>query len=71
MTDQTNPTLSDPREIRKLIESGRSPAGGWTREQLAVLGVPWPPPAGWARDTLGKTITPALAAEFLAKGDKR
>jgi hypothetical protein len=29
------------------IEAGRSPAGGWTRAQLAQWGVPWPPPKGW------------------------
>src|SRR5271165_7138267 len=29
------------------IEAGRSPKGGWTREQLAAWGVPWPPPKGW------------------------
>jgi hypothetical protein len=29
------------------IEAGRSPAGGFTRKQLAAWGVSWPPPAGW------------------------
>ncbi|NBE54721.1 TnsA endonuclease N-terminal domain-containing protein [Streptomyces boluensis] len=29
------------------IEGARTPAGGWTREQLAAWGVPWPPPKGW------------------------
>ena len=29
------------------IERGRSARGGWTREQLAAWGVPWPPPKGW------------------------
>lgn len=29
------------------IEAGRSPAGGYTKEQLAIWGVPWPPPKGW------------------------
>lgn len=31
------------------IEAARTPAGGWTREQLAAWGVPWPPPKGWKR----------------------
>jgi hypothetical protein len=31
------------------IEAGRSPAGGWTRKQLATWGVPWPPPKGWRK----------------------
>lgn len=29
------------------IEAGKTPAGGWTKEQLARWGVPWPPPRGW------------------------
>jgi hypothetical protein len=29
------------------IEAARTPAGGWTRAQLAEWGVPWPPPKGW------------------------
>jgi hypothetical protein len=29
------------------VEAGRSGRGGWTREQLAAWGVPWPPPKGW------------------------
>jgi hypothetical protein len=29
------------------IAAARTPAGGWTKAQLAAWGVPWPPPAGW------------------------
>lgn len=29
------------------IEAARTPAGGWTRAQLAAWGVPWPPAKGW------------------------
>ena len=35
------------------IEAARTPAGGWTRDQLAQWGVPWPPPKGWKRALLG------------------
>lgn len=35
--------LPSPEEI----ESARTPAGGWTRNQLAAWGVPWPPPKEW------------------------
>lgn len=31
------------------IEAARTPAGGWTKDQLAQWGVPWPPPKGWKR----------------------
>ena len=36
-----------PRLTREEVEAGRSPAGGFTRDQLAAWKVPWPPPAGW------------------------
>jgi hypothetical protein len=32
------------------IERARTPAGGWTRAQLAAWGVPWPPPKGWRKE---------------------
>ena len=38
------------------IEAGRSPAGGWTRKQLAAWGIPWPPPKGWQRALMGKDV---------------
>lgn len=31
------------------IEAGKTPAGGFTRKQLAAWGVPWPPPKGWRK----------------------
>lgn len=33
----------------ELILSLQSPNGGWSKESLAKLGVPWPPPAGWRK----------------------
>jgi hypothetical protein len=41
-----------PRLTREEVEAGRRPAGGFTREQLAAWGVPWPPPSGWLRALL-------------------
>jgi hypothetical protein len=41
-----------PRLTREEVEAGRSPAGGFTRKQLAAWGVPWPPPAGWLQALL-------------------
>ena len=43
-----------PRISREKIEAGRSPAGGFTRKQLAQWSVPWPPPSGWLRALLGE-----------------
>jgi hypothetical protein len=41
-----------PRLTPEEVEAGRSPAGGFTRAQLAAWGVPWPPPSGWLRALL-------------------
>lgn len=39
------PVLPSPDDI----EAARTPAGGFTRAQLAAWGVAWPPPKGWKR----------------------
>lgn len=44
------------------IEAGRSPAGGWTRAQLAQWGVPWPPPKGWKAGLQGRSIAKRSAS---------
>lgn len=31
------------------IAAARTPAGGWTKQQLHAWGVPWPPPKGWRK----------------------
>ena len=38
-----------PRLIltEEQIEAGKTEKGGYTRDQLAEWGVPWPPPKGW------------------------
>jgi hypothetical protein len=41
-----------PRLTREEVEAGRSPAGGFTRAQLAAWRVPWPPPSGWLQALL-------------------
>lgn len=35
------------------IEAGKSPAGGWTKQQLTEWGIEWPPPAGWKDRLMG------------------
>lgn len=44
---QTFPTEAE-------IEAARSPRGGWSRDQLAAWGIPWPPPKGWRRALIAK-----------------
>ncbi|CCB64434.1 hypothetical protein [Hyphomicrobium sp. MC1] len=42
------------------IEAGRSAKGGFTKEQLAKWGVPWPAPKGWKAALLaGETMQSA------------
>jgi hypothetical protein len=36
-------------KMTEIIEGLKSPRGGWTREALASIGVPWPPPKGWKK----------------------
>jgi len=48
-----------------FLESGRTVRGGWTRAQLAAIGVPWPPPHKWKRRIVGKQITLDAAERFL------
>ncbi|MGC2766605.1 MAG: hypothetical protein WB607_13960 [Candidatus Acidiferrum sp.] len=50
---------------KELILAGRSSAGGWTREQLRLLGVDWPPRKKWQREIIGRTISKADAEEFV------
>ena len=37
------PSTPSPDEVA----AARTPAGGWTKAQLAAWGVPWLPPKGW------------------------
>jgi hypothetical protein len=34
-------------DIEATLTAGASAKRGWNRAQLALLGVPWPPPKGW------------------------
>jgi hypothetical protein len=37
----------DARDRSELIESLKSPKGGYTKQALASIGVSWPPKSGW------------------------
>lgn len=38
------------------IEMAKSARGGFSKRQLALLGVSWPPKRGWKKKIIGKTI---------------
>ena len=44
------------------IEAAKTPAGGWTKAQLAAWGVPWPPPKGWKQALIDHTPTTDINA---------
>ncbi len=47
------------------LNSGKSKRGGWSRKQLALLGVAWPPAKGWKESLLGKTVSERNLRRFL------
>lgn len=49
---------------REMIEAARTPNGGFTKNQLAVLGISWPAPSGWIGKVVGTFITPKQLEEF-------
>jgi len=46
------------RLTRQELEAGKTAAGGYNRRQLALWGIPWPPPKGWQKQLLGDTEPP-------------
>ena len=48
-----------------LIEAGKSLRGGWTREQVELLGECWPLRPKWQDKTVGRFIKPEDAERFL------
>lgn len=50
---------------RQMIDSGRSDNGGWSKEQLRMIGVSWPPKLGWPAKVTGTEITEETFQQFL------
>jgi len=46
-------------------------ANGWTKSQLACLGVEWPPVKGWRSRLINQTISNEKAREFERLGAER
>jgi hypothetical protein len=49
---------------REIVETGRTPNGGFTKSQLAALGVDWPAPDNWIQEKVGTMITPTQLEDF-------
>lgn len=61
--------MSEPNMVLitdDFIESGKSTAGGFSKAQLALLGIPWPPVGGWKAVVVGQKISSDAASRFLA-----
>ena len=63
--EQTN--IEAGQEIiltRELIEAARTPNGGFTKSQLAAVGVEWPPAPDWIEQKEGMLITKSQLEQF-------
>lgn len=57
------------RITEKWIREHATERGGWTKKQLAALGVAWPPALGWIKRLAGKEITEQQCQAFTAYGE--
>ncbi len=55
---------------KQFIMDHRTKNGAWTREQLRIIGVNWPPVKGWQSLIAGKELTLAEEVEFIRAKDK-
>lgn len=49
---------------RSIIEAARTPNGGFTKSQLAAIGVSWPAPQDWIEKKVGMMITSTQLTDF-------
>ncbi len=54
----------------KLIEKGKSINGGYSKHQLELLGIDWPPKKGWKKQIIGKQIQKNILDKFIELKDK-
>lgn len=47
-----------------IIEAAKTPNGGYTKSQLAAIGISWPRPNDWIEQVLGKRITKKQLSDF-------
>lgn len=49
---------------KKFIFDNTTEKGAWTRAQLEILGIKWPPVKGWQQRVIGKELTSDEAEQF-------
>lgn len=53
------------------LMQNRTRAGAWTRAQLEVIGIKWPPRHGWKHQVIGKDLSDAEVARFISAANIR
>lgn len=48
----------------EILENSKTASGAWTRAQLKVIGVEWPPRKGWRQWVIGKNCPEEAIARF-------
>ena len=59
-----------PLVTKKHIELAKTKNGGWTKKQLEILGISWPPYKGWKNDVIKNhiIISNELLNKFISYG---
>lgn len=60
--------IEDTKNIRltiEIIEAARTPRGGFTKSQLAAIGIGWPAPKDWISQKVGTMISSAQLEQFM------
>jgi hypothetical protein len=53
-----------------ILEISKSYKGGWSKDQLNLIGVKWPPENGWKSSVLGKIYPKEIMATFVSLKNK-
>ena len=54
---------------KELLENAKTDTGGFTRAQMDVFDIPWPPPKGWPRSLIGREVDAEQYHRFVAAKD--
>lgn len=49
-----------------FLAAGASSQGGFSRQQVELLGITWPPQRGWKKTIIGNSIPDEIAEEFIS-----
>ncbi len=52
---------------REWLVANRTLNGGWSRAQLRIIGVAWPPRKGWIEKVAGRELPKRLVLAFIAE----